>query len=587
MRPAPLAPLFLLLALPVLAQTQSTPSLSVTTRLVTVDVVVRDHGQPVRGLDQHNFTVFEDGHPQSIAFFEPHSDAASLSIQGQAPHAPSLPPGTFTNLPVTHVTDSVTVLLLDGLNTEAADQLYVRREMIRYLKNLPPGRRIAVFTLGDQLRLLQGFTDDAAILLAAVTSKQSTPLTSMRAPGNQTLEERAALDAMADAHVSPLTIDAYTNFMSETDAAEDSQRIGITLEAMQQLARYLGGIPGRKNLVWFSGSFPLQFFATERNPFHGDNNGQPLPVRDFNDLLRNTIDLFTAARVAVYPVDARGVLTESIFSAAEQGDYARVVHGSAVGALRAAQDSAMLAAQRVADHGTMDELAQQTGGRAVYDDNGLSEAFADALSDGSNFYTLAYIPANGHFDGRLRHIEIRVDQPGVRLDYRHSYYADDRSMPIEGGPDRQRKVFYAAMVRGVPPATQIVFEARITPLASASARSGKAPLDRYAVDFAIDPRAVDLTAAASGVRKGQLLIASGVWNRDGKLLRSAASLHPLALSPAQMRVADQSGLQCHTEVEAPAGDVYLRLGVYDPASGHMGTLEIPLAAALKATGPGN
>lgn len=80
MRPAPLAPLFLLLVLPALAQTQSTPSLSVTTRLVTVDVVVRDHGQPVRGLTQRDFAVFEDGHSQSIAFFEPHSDAASLSV---------------------------------------------------------------------------------------------------------------------------------------------------------------------------------------------------------------------------------------------------------------------------------------------------------------------------------------------------------------------------------------------------------------------------------------------------------------------------------------------------------------------------
>lgn len=37
-------------------------------------------------------------------------------------------------------------------------------------------------------------------------------------------------------------------------------RVRTTIQALQQLARYLGGIPGRKNLVWFSGSFPSVFF---------------------------------------------------------------------------------------------------------------------------------------------------------------------------------------------------------------------------------------------------------------------------------------------------------------------------------------
>ena len=68
-----------------------------------------------------------------------------------------------------------------------------------------------------------------------------------------------------------------------------------------------------------------------------------------------------------------------MFGAEQQGDYARVING--VAAHDPSQDTAMLFAQRVAEHGTMDVLAKETGGRAVYDDNGFKEGMANAVSD--------------------------------------------------------------------------------------------------------------------------------------------------------------------------------------------------------------
>jgi hypothetical protein len=79
-------------------------------------------------------------------------------------------------------------------------------------------------------------------------------------------------------------------------------------------------------------------------------------------------------------VDARGVLLGNMFGVEQQGDYARIINGAA--ARSPAQDTAMLVAQRVAEHGTMDVLAKETGGRAVYDDNGFKEGMANAVSDG-------------------------------------------------------------------------------------------------------------------------------------------------------------------------------------------------------------
>ena len=77
----------------------------------------------------------------------------------------------------------------------------------------------------------------------------------------------------------------------------------ITLDALTALARYLAAVPGRKNLIWFSGSFPIEM---------GQDATRRTPIKDVNDyrdaVLRMTV-LMTAARVAVYPVGAGGLMS--------------------------------------------------------------------------------------------------------------------------------------------------------------------------------------------------------------------------------------------------------------------------------------
>lgn len=55
-------------------------------------------------------------------------------------------------------------------------------------------------------------------------------------------------------------------FLSDTAAFQTEQRIGTTLQALPQLARYLSGVPGRKNVIWFSGSFPISIFPDSDVP---------------------------------------------------------------------------------------------------------------------------------------------------------------------------------------------------------------------------------------------------------------------------------------------------------------------------------
>jgi hypothetical protein len=85
-------------------------------------------------------------------------------------------------------------------------------------------------------------------------------------------------------------------FEADIAAFQTDLRVQMTLEAMQQLARYLSGIPGRKNLIWFSGSFPIALDPddTQQDPFEA--------MRNYSDQIRETAELLSAARVAVYPV---------------------------------------------------------------------------------------------------------------------------------------------------------------------------------------------------------------------------------------------------------------------------------------------
>ena len=138
-------------------------------RIVVLDVVVTGKGRrPLTGLHKQDFVLSEDGHPQTITYFEEHTSA-----QPSPANLPDLPLNVFTNIPRVQPSDAVPVLVLDSLNTPLDDQRFVRTQMLKYLKKLEPGRRIAIFILGTQLRVLQGFTDDPTLLAAAINERKN------------------------------------------------------------------------------------------------------------------------------------------------------------------------------------------------------------------------------------------------------------------------------------------------------------------------------------------------------------------------------------------------------------------------------
>ncbi len=175
------------------------------------------------------------------------------------------------------------MLLLDALNTPLSDQMVVRRKMIDYLATVKPGTTLAVFTLSMQLRMVTPFTTDPGALGRALKNHKANPQMSTllntqqdddlnTAQLNNVQDSIAATNPGNGAPSSPVlqqiagptpvmnAVQALQQFQADQIAALFDMRMRITLDAMQQLAAYLGGIDGRKNVIWFSGAFPFIIF---------------------------------------------------------------------------------------------------------------------------------------------------------------------------------------------------------------------------------------------------------------------------------------------------------------------------------------
>jgi VWFA-related protein len=546
--------------------------------LVLVDVVVRDHGQPVHGLKAEDFHLFEDSAEQKITVFEEHRSTDAIETSGPPPN---LPPDTYSDAPRYALTSAANVILLDALNTPLTDQVYVRRRMLAYLKSIPPGTRIAVFTLGSHLRVIEGFAADPSVLEKALTEGRGHPETS---PVMDPMFDQTMTDAADFAGSGML------EFAAETQDFEWHMRREMTIDALTQLARYLSTIPGRKNLMWFTGSFPFQVSlgGSQTTNF----------VSDFEDQVKKLEELLTLARVAVYPIDALGLIGVPSTSAEttvmppgllnSTGSIPTSIAPSAAGPQRIntaskleSQDRAFLASL-AASHGAMDLFAKSTGGKAYYNSNAIGSAVGDAIAIGSNYYTLAYTPQNQNYNGDFRAVAVKLPEHQYELAYRPGYYAQDPIRAAKLIPGRLSPLV-AAMQHGVLPLSQVPFTVKVTPASSdpAAAQNAnganaggmlsgklKSPVTRYSAEFTIDAAGIDFRPLGDGKNHREIELSQALYNYNDAGLAVD--------TPAAMDSNPQARIRLTQQIDVPRGQTYLRIGVHDLMSGRIGTLEIPL-----------
>jgi VWFA-related protein len=579
---------------------ESSPTIHSTSELVVVDVVATDAQQnPIHHLSASDFTISEDGHPQTIKVFEEH-DADGNAPQ---PPMPKFQPGKFTNFSPAPANGALNILLLDKLNTPMAAQSVVRDQVLKYLKEAPGGTRIAIFVLTTQLRLLQGFTSDPTLLRSLVAGRKGLPGAPPMMnnsvsgdqpggdnpmPGGDNLMTDTAMDALGNTPDAGTVLANLQQFEAEQQSFQSMLRASYTLDAFNQLARYLGGLPGRKNLIWFSGSFPISILPDEnlQDPFGA--------VATEEDEFRQTVNLLARSQVSVYPIDARGLMPEPAMSAANSDRNYVKNPGAAM------NDESKFFQQTGNEHSTMTQMADATGGKAFVDNNDLKAAIGKAIESGSNYYTVAYAPVNQNRDGNFRRIAVKVDRPGVKLAYRRGYFADEpgstssdeaQSAETDQTPYNAMR---AAMQRGAPDPEQILFIADVRPgtsdtepaLAPGNLAAPKVsgPYRRYIVTFIANPKDMDCTATMDGEHHCVMEFLTYVYDVDGVLINTQTKGINAAFSPARYASFLKSPLTYRQQISVPVkGEYYLRLGMRDDNADHVGALELPVAAVAGLT----
>lgn len=335
------------------AAQDATPSNSPTgftlraeTRLVVLDVVVLDkQGKPVANLDRSQFTVLEDGVPQTIRSMEAHE----LSLTKNLPQIHST-----EDLRASGSTRPVDLVVFDELNSKFEDMAYAREMLERYLKSQPevlpvPMQMLAV---GDaKLIVLHDYTQNRDALLEALrTHLPQYPWQMMRNQGGD-----GALERMA-------------------------QSLGM----MEQLADASNGTAGRKNVIWLGAGYP----AINTTELGEEDQGKIAP------LVQTVTTRMMSSHMILYIVDPSGVHgIKQDDGAGADGNPATSIPDTLLGPLSGPLDFTSFAAA--------------TGGAVFAERNDLDREMQEGLDAASTYYSLSYSPTNAS-DSEIKYRKIRV-----------------------------------------------------------------------------------------------------------------------------------------------------------------------------------
>jgi VWFA-related protein len=545
---------------------QAIPRLKVTTRMVTLQVLARDgHGHPVPGLTAKDFEVFEqippkkDKRPQSIAAFEAVNVAAiAAADKGYV----QMPAGVFSNLvSMQKAPVPPTVLLIDGINTPYTAQMQVHRQMVKVLGSVPADVPVSVFLLDNNLHLLQDFTTDPKLLIAA--TQKAISFASSDLAEVDPRDDPNALSAQLD-NAPGAALDALVRFERETYSAQVDIRVQATIDALRAIARHLSGYPGRKNLLWISSSFPLQIAPDQDNKFYG--------MRDYDDRMVEIADALSDAKVAVYPMDPAGLQTQNYFQASSRARGS--LTGAGMGRTIQREDQTRFSKQE-----SMNRLAEGTGGRICVNNNDLSDCVKKAMDDGSSYYELAYYPDSTNWNGEFHRVVVKTAKAGVQLAYRQGYFAPADTDTPNHKPDTKQaeRELREAACQDLLTSTALLLVAKAMPPDQP---------DKAKYFLAIDSKLLTFAPADGGGRNLSMDVAVCTFDRKGKQLQ-----YFMERSDQKLNEKEYASMAAHAvphlvQFVPGAGTTSLRVVVRDSGTGEMGSVDIPyVAAASPAAAP--
>jgi VWFA-related protein len=363
----------------------------VETDLVLVNVTVRDKsGNIVPNLKPEDFTILEDNKPQKVVSFDIENiDAVANQdvAQAQPVASSALPPtpsGTTTSAKTTRqFKDHRLIVLffdLSAMEPDEIDRAVTSAE--RYVDTqMAPADLVSIVSLGSSLLVNQDFTSDHDLL--------KKRLQAFSAGSGQGYEEGTT----GSTEGTPDTGQPFTADDTEYNIFNTDRR----LEALRSVAEKLAHLQQKKSLIYFSSGM--------------DRTG----IENQSEL-RAAINAAVRSNLAIYTMDLRGL--QALVAGGE-------AQNASLRGTSAYSGQSMINSlnSNFTTQETLVTLASDTGGRAFLDSNDFSQVFRGVQQDTSTYYLLGYRSSNPARDGRYRRITVKVNVPGVKIDYRRGYYA--------------------------------------------------------------------------------------------------------------------------------------------------------------------
>jgi len=495
--------------------------------LVLTNVVVRDAktGELVRGLKQEDFTILENGKKQQVSTFDFQSvematplNEATVSGLAAGVNGPGAKAAVVAR-PEDLRNHRLIVMFFDLTSMQPEDLDRCVKAARDFLTNkMQPADLVALVSLGDTLKVDQDFTSDKAVLANEVGIYNGTEGQGFT-PG-ATENSNQAEDTTG-----------YTPDESEYNDLNTDRE----LFALRAIAKSLEKISVKKSLLYFSGGISRDGIENQAS-------------------LRAATNAAVRANLSIYSVDTRGLQAVSPLGDASVGS----TRGS--GAFNGAALTNNMN-QNFESQEVMATLSSDTGGKAFFDSNDFAPAFAQVQKDTSAYYAIGFHSSNPARDGKYRKLTIKVNRPGVKLEYRQGYYAP-ADFKHSGREDREREL-EEQLASDLPATDMAVY---------LDAMYFRLDENRFFVPVSLIVPGSQIPFVKGGDKdKATLDVIGEVIDEVKRPIGNARETVKLNLDPTLQ--ARQKNIEYTTSFNLPPGKYHLKFVVRENQTGRMGSFE--------------
>jgi VWFA-related protein len=516
----------------------------ITVNLVQVDAVVTDsHDKPVTNLKKEDFVLLQDGKPQTINYFTyvntgtrdtsvrpTTTSAPKQSGPGQKGAAPPPPPPPPRGLKPSQIRRTV-ALVVDDLGLSFESIARIRGSLKKFVdQEMQPGDLVAIMRTGAGMGALQQFTSDKRLLYAAI--------------------DKIKYNAFGRVGVSSFTpLQAVHEGAPDTTNA-DNEREQIfsagTMGAVQYIVEGLKELPGRKSVILFSENMKINYA-----------DGQSQRVMDS---IKRLTDAANRASVVIYTIDPRGLQYTGLTAADDTSG-------------RSPQQLANISMERSQQiwdsQDGLVQLAHQTGGLFLHDNNDIGNMLKKAVDDGAGYYLLGYHPDASTFDAKtgqpkFHNLSVRVKVPGLHVRYRSGFFGQS-DRPVAPIPqDRIAQLRHALF----SPFGGGALHVRLTSIFSQTAQKGP-----YLTSlFHFDPKELQFSDEPDDWHKAVIDVVAMTFGDSGQPVDVTDKTWTVRLKGDTYQRVLKDGLVYRMNVPVKKPGAYqMRIALRDTANGQVGS----------------